>query len=312
MALKNINFFGQATNRTQIRENIISYLKDQFIQVGGYYNVTSGILDYDGNDASLLQPSHIPGASGFQFWSTRSNDLVWETGVQPKYTGGQNPITPISGIYINDAFVPTGTTGANQFYVDYARGGVFFQNSAKASGTKIWMERSERSAFVYQNESNEYRTLIYEHQRYFDNPPGSGQDTIPKHLKAFLPAIFVDIQHASNQPYQLGSTSMFKSYRIDFDIFAEDIRQFDFLRDACISLEAGRINMYDVNKVEESGFFPLNYRGERQENPQTFSGLVNLFPFKLGNFGENVSERRTYTPYPLHATTITHRFEIVD
>ena len=60
MALKNITYFGQATNRTQVRENIIWYLKDAFLNAGGYYNVTSGVLVLDGTgyrDASLLEPT---------------------------------------------------------------------------------------------------------------------------------------------------------------------------------------------------------------------------------------------------------------
>lgn len=310
MALKNITYFGQATNRTQLRENLILKLKDSFIGVGGYYNIESGVVGYDGEDLSELKPSVYPGESNFKFWRGLSNDWVWESGTQINFTGGSEPIV-VSGIYIDNAFYPTGIGGQYEYYVDYLRGGIRFINTAITSGTSVRVNRSERASFVYPNESNEYRQLMMEHQRFFNEAPGSGVDSVPMHLKAFLPAVFVDIQMDRNRPYELGSSAMFKSFRVDLDIFAEDLRQFDFLRDACISLEGSTINLFDVNQVEQSGFYPLNYRGERNENPQSLSGLLDLFFWKKGKFSENIVERRNYTPYPLHSSTITHRFEIV-
>ena len=310
MVLKNVNYFGQATNRTQIRENIIWYLRDSFINAGGYYNIASGTLGFDGTDVSLLQPSHHPDKGKFQVWKGLSHEWVWETGINATYAGGASPAL-VSGVYIEDVFYPTGTTGTYAFDVDYGKGAIVFKNKSFASGTKIWAERSERAAFVYPAESNEYRQIIYEHERVFNDPPGSGQDTFGSNLKAFLPAVFVDVSHGRNKAYQIGSNSHIKTFGITMEVFSEDLRQFDFLRDACIGLETQSFTMYDSNTVQSSGAYPLRYDGTLSPTPQQFSGLVDLYPWKNGSFGDLVVERKVNSPLPLQIASIKLEFEII-
>lgn len=309
MVLKNVNYFGQATNRTQIRENLIWYLRDSFLNAGGYYNISSGTIGFDGTDVSLLQPSYSPDHSSYTVWRGLSHEWVWEDSINPTYSDSVNP-TRVTGVYVDDVFYPTGTTGTYEHKVDYNRGSIVFSN-ALSSGTKVWTERTERAAFVYPSESNEYRKIVYEHERVFNDHPGSGQDTFASSLKAFMPSVFIDVTHGKNTPYEIGSSAHFKKFRINCEIFSEDLRQFDFLRDACIGLENQAFTMFDSNEIQTSGDYPLKYDGTLNPNPQSFSGLVDLYPWKKGSFLDMVLEKNIYSPLPLHVASIHLEFEIV-
>ena len=310
MALRNINYFGQATNRTHIRENVMWMLKESFINAGGYYNISSGTLGYDGSDLSVMAASYQPEHSNFQFWKGMSHQWVWESGIIPTYTGGSDPIQ-VSGIYVSGVFYPSGDGGQYDHYIDYNRGGIVF-TSAMPSGLNVFCDRSERATFIYPAESNEYRELLFEQLRLYDNIPGSGLDTISPEFSSFLPAIFVKVDQSRTTPYELGSMAKFVDFRITFDIFSEDLQQLDFLRDSCLSLEGQPMKTFDVNDVSDNNKLPLDYKGRlRTGNALIRSQLLSSYPWKTGRFLENAVETKLPDIMPMMRSRVIIDFQIV-
>ena len=309
MALRNINYFGEATNRTQVRENVIWMLNEAFLSAGGYYNISSGTLGYDDEDLSELTPSYQPEHSNFQFWKGMSHKWGWESGLNPTYTGGVDPIA-VSGIYVSGLFYPSGDGGQYDHYVDYNRGGVVFTNPMP-SGLNVFCNRSERAAFIYPSESNEFRRILTEQLRVFDEVPGSGMDTLSPELSSYMPSIFVKIEHNKTSPYELGSASKFIDFKIIMDVFSEDLQQLDFLRDACLSLEGQPMKTFNVNEVSSNNKFPLDYKGRLRGEAQTRSQLLSSYSWKTGKFLENAQEVKMPDILPVMRSRVIIDFQII-
>lgn len=309
MIFRNVNYFGEYTPRSQIRENIIWQLRESLINLGAYYNISSGNIGYGGEDISILKPSYRPQDTGFKFWRGLSADWVWESAT-PTYTGGQQPIS-ISGIWMNGTFLPTGTTGNNEFYIDYARGGVVFA-SEKPKTTIVACNRTERAGFVYPTKSTQYKTLFVEHLRQFESyVPGSGVDALPPELQAFLPAIFVDVTQTNGVPFQLGNIDKIQNFEIVFDVVCEDPFSHDVLSDCVLSLASQGTVLFDLNQAISNNKFPLDYKGALINQTAASSGLQALYPWKTARMEDNFIENDGFTTLPLYKTTIAGEINII-
>lgn len=294
---RGINYFGQLTTRSLIRENVVAALSQAMIDAGGYYNFATGVIGYDGQDFSQLRPSYRPEYANFRFWAGSSSNWVWET-QNATYAGGVSPIIP-SGIFVSGSFYPQKDGSIYDHYIDYARGGIVFTN-AQPSGLNVYCPRSERAGFVYSSTSSEYRKIFNAHLRNWKgSPPGSGYDEMPQEIKAFLPAIFVDIKRADGIPYELGSSVRMDKYAISFDVIAEDMIHFDFLMDCCTSLQSNTIRGYDANTIYSSGLYGLNYDGTLNANRLSLSQRADSCFWKNLRFTEDATEMDSFIALPL-------------
>lgn len=308
--LRNLTYYGQASITDQVEQNVIWYVRDELIKLGAYYNIVSGMVDYNNNRIDKLRPIYQPGLNNFQFWGGPSHHWVWETGITPYSNLVESPIE-VSGVYINNAFYATGTTGTYEFYVDYNRGGIVFTN-ALVSGTNIWCERSERAAFVYQTEGDEYRSFLH---NYFNrgelNPPGSGLDIFRNRNIAVLPAVFIGSIKGESKPYELGNNVNFGKFNINFDVFSNDLNNLNILRNVCTAIEGHRIELFNVTQAS-TGNYPLDYKGRVHEGTKTRSQLISLFPYDdPGLFLNNAIEKRMPTKLDFHRTRISLDFELI-
>jgi hypothetical protein len=310
MVFRNISFFGEVTETKQVRDNIIWYLRDQLLNLGGYINISSGTLDYTGNDVSKLRASYQPEHNNFQFWKGLSHQWVWESGLNPTYSGGSDPIRP-SGVWVNGSFVGSGTaSGSYQHYIDFNRGGVIF-SGAISSGTDVRCYRTERAAFVYSADSSEFRSLNLEHLRMFSFVPGSGSDAISPEYKVHTPAIFVDTTLDHTIPYELGDVVQFKRFKITFDIAAEDGPMLDFLTDICTNMENLTFSMCDIQDVRDNQDMPLDYKGRLTPDAKVRTTLVSMYPWRQGRFLENSKCTKFPNILPLRRSRVALDFEVV-
>ena len=311
MPFKNVTFFGQATDSSKVEENVIWYLREGLLNIGAFYNRINGVVDFHGAAADTLRPSYLPGSSGFQFWTGRSHQWVWESGVSPTYAGGTAPIV-VSGVYVTGAFVPTGTTGTNEIRVDYNRGGVYFVNRVFASGTAITCNRSERAAFVYPESSNEARAIMDGHLAALNvYPPGSGEDVQAREFSAFLPAVVVDVNLTDTTPYELGSATQHVDYKITMTVYSEDKGTYEVLMDTCRGLRMKGFTMFEPNDLETNNAYPLDYLGQRRFTNSSRNRMVELYPWKRGKFGETPRSQNFPSLMPVHRGQVSLEFRIV-
>lgn len=311
MAFRNITYYGEVSALDQVEQNIIWYLNDKLLQAGAYYNITSGFVNYNGEDISRLRPAHVPGFSNGSVWIGNTRRWVWSTGVVDinAYYITATPLE-VSGVYVNHEFYPLDTTGTYAHYIDYNRGAVVF-NTPIATSSHVYCERTERAAFVYSANSSEYRNFNTEARRYLSFTPGSGLDSYQYKNLSDLPAIFIETSKSTSRAYQLGSLLNMTNFNINMHIFAEDVSDFNVLRDICMGLEGHPVEMFDVN-LAASGYYPLDYLGRLRGSYKTRDQLLNLVPWKTnGKFLNNSSERKYANILPIHRSTISTNFEIL-
>jgi hypothetical protein len=306
---RGINRFGESTTRTIIRENIMAKLSQAMIDAGGYYNFPTGVLGFDGNDLSLLRPSYRPEYANFRFWAGNSSNWVWET-QSPTYTGGAAPIQ-ISGVHISGVFYPEKNGGHYDHYIDYARGGVVFTNPMP-SGLQVRCQRSERVGFIYPSIGPEYRKIFNAHLRNWQNsPPGSGYDEITQEVKAFMPAVFVDIKRTDGEAYELGSAVRIDRFSISFDIITEDTIFYDFLMDCCNSLQDQTIAAYNVDQARAGNAYGLNFDGTLNPNRKSFDQRSASYPWKTIRFLGDASEIDTFMALPVIRGAVAVDLEVI-
>ncbi len=315
MAFRNINFFGEVTERKQIRENLIWFLRDQLLTFGAYYNMGTGVVDPNNRPYSRLFPSYQPEYTGVPnkttFFKGYSNNWVWESGVTLAFSGTE-PI-PASGLWVGTGFIPAASSGNYAHYIDYQRGGVVF-NTAVSTGTIVNCYRTERAAFVYSSDSNELRRINTDHLKVYQQlnyPVGSGFDAVPPEYSTFLPAVFVDVKLRKTDPYELGNSIQWRHFDVTLDIVATSIDQFDILHDICTNLQNQTIWMFDVQDTLDAGKYPLDYLGRLKSDAMIRSTLLSSYPWRKGRFLED-SKEQMYAPIlPVHRGTVKIGFEVI-
>lgn len=286
--LDGIHFWAEYGLEDIIAHNIINFLKYGLLEIGAYYNVAKDQLSYQGNNESLLLPYTSPsgGTPNFRIYRGNSPDWVWESGITPKYTGGAGVIN-ISGIFVNDTFVSTGTKISGTGYViDYSRGQILFDNPLPANYT-VKVPHTQRWMKIYPADSTEIRKMTTD---WF----GSGIYT-DEH-QVFLPATIVGIEsYKTIKGLQLGTRSKVSEVRLRFDIVTNNAFDAHKMNDICYFMETKGLPLYDINSAPK----PLNISGALGTNPLTWPALVSGYPYgQTARFMENAQVSKINTKLP--------------
>jgi hypothetical protein len=125
--LKGFSTVFDATLNNEIQDGLIEYFDWALLEKGNYFNVTRGEVGPSGQDMSRLRLSEDERFTTGCAWDGFRKNWVWQSGVSfsPSPIVGLNNSKPgISGVYINDVFYPSTTTGQYEHYVDYYNGRV--------------------------------------------------------------------------------------------------------------------------------------------------------------------------------------------
>jgi hypothetical protein len=270
--LDGIKFYGDPSLEESVVQNLISFFKHGLLEMGAYYTITTGQLDYQGQDQSRLRPLFATGISNYKIYRGSKHDWVWEQNITLKYDGGSQPTVP-TGVFVNGVGVTTG------HYIDFSRGQVVFTNVQPAN-TVVQIPHTLRGVQVYPYESDEFRQIAYGWMDKTQNSSG----VYDYGYKAYLPAIFIHIADSTtDRGLELGSRAKLSRLETEFHIFSANAYELRKLCDICYMLEEKGILLYDIKNVPK----PLNYSGQLVNPSSTYPNLVSTYATGYGWFDQD-------------------------
>lgn len=270
--LKAVTEIGRALLSHNIVSNMVSFFDWGLLNVGGFTNVRLASSGAYGGDQSRLRLSDDPSYTKGQVWEGFRGNWVWESGLEYGY----QPIR-ISGIYINNAYYPTTTTGTYAYVINYPLGRVVF-DSAINTASVVKCEFSYKYVNVTTADVPWFREIMFNSLRV-DDPQfhqyGSGQWAVPAQMRVQLPAIVVE--HGPSRkhtPHALGGGTRTQT-DVLFHVFAETSYDRDQIVDIIDHQYEHTIDTYDYAIVLDNNKFPLDHNGNIVPSALMYPVLVN-------------------------------------
>lgn len=281
-SLKGFNNIFEQTLNNELQDNIVEFLDWGLLEKGNYFNVTIGETSPNGGDYSLLRMSSHPHYASGQVWEGFRKNWVWQsgTGYDPDpLVGNNNSIPGISGVYVDETFYPSDTTGTYSHEVDYFNGRIIFDNPIP-TGSVVQAEYSYKYInIVYPNAFPWLREVQYRTNEPTTNflLSDKGEFNLPPENRVQLPAIAVEIvPRRTFKGFQLGGGQIVYT-DILFHCLAEDEITRNKLVDIISMQNDKSIFMFDSNKIAESGAFPLDYRGVPISGAMRYPDLIDNY-----------------------------------
>ena len=285
--LKGFNSVKDTTLNNEIQDNMVEFFDWALLKKGNYFNVTLGETAPNGYDYSKLRLSSDERFTAGTCWEGVRNNWVWQSGVNysPAPLVGTNNTKPgISGVYVDDTFYPTTTTGDYAHHVDYFNGRVLF-DSPIPTGSKVQVEHSYKWInVVYANSVPWLREVQYRsydvNGEFFQAAKGDWD--MPPEARLQLPAIAIEIvPRRSVTGFQLGGGSY-----VDTDVLFHCLAEDEITRNKLVDIVSLQNDKtfyaFDSNSIAASGDFPLDYKGS------PVSGAMNYEEIVLKHYGPNI------------------------
>lgn len=320
LKLKGVSHIGESLLCEQLEANIVEYLKWGLLGIGGFSSISRPTSGAYGGDFSRLRPVSTPNFTNGRVWEAIRQDWVWESGVDYGY----QPIS-VSGVYVNNTFYPSNTSGAYKHYVSYPDGQVVFDSPISTSST-VQVEYSYRNFYVSHASVPWFKQLFFNSHRP-DNPHflqnGSGIFELLAQNRVQLPAIIVEVVPDRNmRALQIVSSPSGGGQIVSQDVLFHIITEGEggansrnkamdiitYQKDATLAL-------FDKNAIIDDEAFPLDYRGALNTGALTYPELVK-FPESGGQYfwsKMHISSMRTIPTLsvpPLYRGTVKGTFEI--
>jgi hypothetical protein len=264
--LKGFNSVFDTTLNNELQDNIVEFLEWSLLQKGNYMNVTLGELSPEGVDYSKLRLSSNSAFASGKAWEGFRQNWVWQSGVSyspPPIVGTSNARPGISGVYVNNTFYPSSTSGTYAHKVDYFNGRIVFDNPIPVNSIVKAEYSYKYINVVYANNLPWLTEVQYSSLDLNSdfNVLNKGKYDIPAEARVQLPAIAIEVvPRRTFKGYQLGG-GQFVNTDILFHCLAEDEYTRNKLVDI-ISLQNDKVlAMFNSNQIAKSGDFPLNYQG---------------------------------------------------
>lgn len=279
MSFKGFDNIHDYTLNNELQDNLLEYFDWNLLEKGNYFNITLNEQAYDGSDYSLLTPSTNTTFLSGEAWDGFRKNWVWQSGItppdgmDPPIVGSNNAIPGISGIYVDDTFYPSDTTGTYAYNVDYFNGRVVFDNPIPTT-SKVQAE------FSYKYVNMIYAASVpWIREFYFNTLDVSKRESIsvPPEMQIQLPAIALEIvPRRTMKPYQLGG-GQFVYTDVLFHCIAED----DITRNKLIDIVSMQndsiISMFDTNLVASGGAFPMDNFGYPVSGAYRYPDLISEY-----------------------------------
>lgn len=288
MTLKGFTTVFDHTLNNDIQDNLLEYFDWELLNKGNYFNITLGET-INGHDYSRLKVSTSDNFTKGKVWEGFRKNWVWQTGVNynPAPIVGSDISKPgVSGIYVNDVFYPSSTSGIYAHYIDYYNGRVVF-NAPIPTGSKVQVEHSYKWINVEYANSLPWIKQLQENSL---NPDGFVNNesvwNLPPDSRLQLPLIAIEVvPNRTFRGYQLGG-GQWVNTDIIFHCIAEDEPTRNKLVDIVSFQNDSVIQMFNTNQMSQSSGFPIDYRGFPVSGAKIYPDLVASYGtgfFRLTN-----------------------------
>lgn len=307
--LKGFNSVFEATLNNELQDNIIEFLDWGLLEKGNYFNVTLNEQSPEGKDYSTLKPSNNDNFAPYSAWEGFRKNWVWQSGISfnPQPIVGNNPNIPgISGVYVNDQFYPSSTSGQYSHSVDYYNGRVLFNNPIPQN-SKVQVEYSYKYInIIYANSLPWIREIK---QRTLD---ASSEDFIvPPELTVQLPAIAVEVvPRRTMRGLQLGG-GQWVATDVLFHCIAEDELTRNQLIDIVSFQNDSTLIMFNSNSIIASGDSPINYKGSPVPNALRYPDLIAKYGSKKMRFQNSIVQSMDLIQTNFYAGIVRTTVEVI-
>jgi hypothetical protein len=264
--------FGDFELTEQLTSNLKMRLDWCFLEIGAFNTAsipTSGI--YGGNAHQLTKVNDYGYNSG-QVWQGVRRDWVWETGVT-----NASPIN-ISGLYLNNSFYSTSTTGTYEYSIDYPNGRVIFANAINPTGT-VELNHSYRNVHVFVADEQPWFREINKGS-YRPDITSSGIVLSPE-ISTQLPCVAIDIiPRRTSKPFQLGNLVNWTYQAVTFHVLSENKPDAKKIADILFAQRDTTHTLFDINAIASGDAFPLNLMGSRVSGASMYPDLITDYRWK--------------------------------
>lgn len=251
--MKGTNNIAKPGYREVLRDNIISWLDESFLNIGG-------LIDAVDVNTAFGKFNQLTKLSSTEYYSRRGN-WVWE----PNFG------ISISGVYVNNILQTSG------YSINYRDGIVKFNSPVNLP---VSVNYSHKYIEVFNAQENNFFRIDDEsfevHDGFFVT--GSGLE-LPKN-RIQLPAVAVEtVNRDTRTPYEIGNTSHFRDTQVILRVLSNTDSVSSRIADFITDQKETSIQMFDTEKVAMSGYYPLNYNGELNFISGYHSYLSNSLPY---------------------------------
>lgn len=275
----NIDSINESVSISILEDNIKMFLDYALLQIGSFVNVSIPTQDInDTNGFHILRHVNDPSLQN-RVWETQRKDLIYESEIQYNNT---SPID-ISGIYINDVFVPLSDTGPYSYKLNYPLGRVIFNKPIDTS-FQIKMAYSYRYIQTLKSSGTPWITEL---QKYsFDSSKFSffGDHFVTGNHRIQLPCIIIDLAPRTVLlPYELGSIKNYIIQDVLFHVLAENKNKSINICDMLLAQKDNTFNLYDILNLVKSSVTDLDQVGQKNSHRIPY--------FQLDNHKEYIKNR---------------------
>lgn len=260
MSFIGINKYNTHTLTTQLEQNIVSFIDDGLLKIGAFGNVDSSFSNIYGSDMHVLRPSKDVHNNDYTLWHTPRENWVYES-----VSGDYSPIA-FSGVNVNGTFLPAPTGNSSLGYtVNYKDGTILFDKALNPNSTvtasysyKLFNIEVANTSRIWKTiQTNSFKASDFNNSHY-----ASGDYNIPPEHRTQLPAIIIEsVNRSNNKPFRLGDTSLLSIQSLLVHTISEHKADCDKINDILNRQQGRYIDLYDLNKLVESGTYPLNFDG---------------------------------------------------
>jgi hypothetical protein len=268
----NITNINEAYTISSLEDNIKMFIDYAFLQIGSFVNVTRESQDINENKGphklNYVNDPSLPN----RVWESQRKDWVYETEVS---YNGLSPID-ISGIYINNIFVPLSDTGPYSYRLDYPLGRVVFNNEIDIS-LSVEMEYSYRYIQTLKSSNTPWMVELQKYSYDSSKFQFFGDSFMTGNHRIQLPCIVIELAPRTIlSPYELGSIKNYITQDLLFHILTENKNRSLSICDLLLAQKDNTFNLYDINKIINNNISDLDAFGQKNDSRVPYNQLLDI------------------------------------